>query len=435
MRNVNANRLAAAGLLSLALGSPTAARAAERSFDEALVEMVHRSPVLAAKEAETAAVHQRNQSADYTYLPTVNGSVSRDRKSFLESQTGPFWSTSVGAAVDMNVYRFGADAARVTAARAEGERAAEDLKTLRLKVEGELAGDLLQVIAARQKRDILARVARMREELLTVAGARFQRGLLPREEVQKLEIDLASARISLQEQEREVKKAEQGLAPLLRDDTVRPDWPWLDRLTRAGESFLAAGAFQGLEDHPQWRAAEAAVRRADEDIVVARSRWLPSLDWKVSYSRLVGPEELLPDSQLETALTLTVPLFDRLEGLSQYRAAVSMRSAAAADFEDARLGLKKREAVARTEFEQTLLTTREHAKLRAASARLYQVSRTGFEKGAITVNDLTLDEARLHEIELAALGSTLALHRAVLELCHAHGLEMKDCAKRLPGGA
>jgi outer membrane protein TolC len=329
---------------------------------------------------------------------------------------------------DLNLFHFGGDFAAMRGANAEEDAQSLAVTDTMLKAEGSGAQAIDAVIQANKDVEILRRIKEMREGILSIARERFRRGLLAEQEVQKVSVDLDNDAAQLRDAEAEVIRTRADLVALLGHDRIQLEWPWLDRL-RAGTPDILRVPDTALSKRPDWRSAEAKVKGTRERQTQNLAQVLPSLDFNFSYG-LYHTETLgqtVSGPELSAAVVLSVPLFDRLSNYGNYAAQIQAVSLAELDLEKVRRTARAQWEQAKGALEISLQTARDRDRTLEISRQLYQDNLMRFQKGLVTANDVSIDQARLFQSERLDLQGWNAAHGNFVRLCNALGRRIKDC--------
>ncbi|MCM2277821.1 MAG: efflux RND transporter permease subunit [Oligoflexia bacterium] len=404
---------------------------ARLSFDQALERILSRSTRIGIGELELAEGQARNLPSRLHFLPSISLGAKQSTSSIgTGTDSSRTSSRSIEADATINLFRFGADAAASKAAIHEETALRQQADSARLEAEAEAAAALLQVIRRSQEIQILTRLAKMEEDSVRIARERYARGLLPLQEVEKVSIDLENARARLSDGEVRAAEASARLVALLGQADLDHDWPWINRLKQGSfDSLLGAPSGVPLQ-HPRVRAA-ASRAQAEEELLSRQYRLLlPSLDASLVYG-YYEPKAQASYPAWTGVLTLSLPVFDRLAGISRTKALARSREAALLRLEQSqRDALETWEAVtqgfraARSSAlarEKTLLTTR----------KLYEDGLKRFQQGRMTTNELFVEQSRLSETEFLAVESWSAAHLALTRLCHTLGKRLAGCLTEL----
>lgn len=327
----------------------------------------------------------------------------------------------------LNLFRSGADSARISSALAAREREARLLSNEVLKAEDEAMTALVDVIRQEQEVEILRKSAQLKQESLDIARQRYDKGLLPLQEVEKVEIELDNAQARLTDSQNNLNDVQATLKTLLGARELQAEWPWKERLTRDSELLKK---HLDLAVRPDWQATQFEIASADWTSAQAKRLLLPSVDLQATY----GTYDLsTPDRRDWTVLlSLTIPIFDPQQNITTYW----IRSL---DADLARVRLESLRRVAEPQFlslRSDLLAAQNSARARektlATSRKLFADSLQRFKLGRASVNDLAIDHDRLFSAELLAVNGWSAAHLAYARLCHSLGSRVRANGDCLP---
>ncbi len=324
---------------------------------------------------------------------------------------------SAALTASVNLFRSGADVAGVRASNRAVDASREDLLAQRQKTELATVQVLTTLLSALRQVEIQKKLVRIQSDLLRVSRERFQRGLLPRQESDRIQIDLENANASLANSETELIAAQSAFtAALGANKTLDLEWPWKKKIASSTE--LDSLTFD-IEKRPDYRSANFSIDSARLSKWQAAGRLLPSVDLTGSYGNFNLDQEGRHD--WSTMVRLTIPLFERFQGWSSYRVASINETQ----------GEFNREAVLRNapaEFvslKRSFIAARDSALLREKTALmsedLFSDALKRFQLGRTNVNDLAIEQRRLLESQQLEIQGWAEAHRDLTRLCHALG--------------
>lgn len=426
-------------LLLFAFAGSLQAAIAPLGYEEALQAILDRNPDIATARANLDQVKARNLPDHLSLLPTVqlvgtqtyNKSTSLSFDPFGEPYiVSPEQSSLVGGLnARLNLFRFGADVQAMRAANTEETSADWALKSQYLTTEYDGAVSLNGLIQATKDLDIYQRILDMREGIVRVSRERFQRGLMAEQEVNKLAVDLENDRAALRDTQITQAEARAHLIALLGHDSIQLEWPWLEKL-RTGRPSVLTVDDKALSTRPDWQAAETRVRAARQRKWQNFGQFLPSLDVSASYNQQTfrpGGNVSFSGPESQVQLILTVPLFDRLAGYSQYATQVQTESIAEWEFEKLKRNALAEWQSAKSALEISLQTARDREQTLGMARKLYEDNLLRFRKGLVSANDLSVDQNRLLQSEQLAVRGWNNVHTNFSRLCKAIGRRTKEC--------
>ncbi len=395
-------------------------------FVEAVDKIVQRSPLVLRQSETLEATRSRNlPQGTLLFFPSFSaeGKVGSQRE--FGTTTA---AKSVEGVAELNLFRFGADWATTKAASREIETQEHLLLNTILSAEGEAVGALVDFIQAKHLYEVALRLLASRKDSLDIAKKRYNKGQLPSEEVDKVSVDLDNAGAQAKDAESSLAQARAELERLLGEPEIAAEWPWKDQLARAAAPLLKR-TNSDLIQRPDWRAANQAAEAAEQRSKAAFGAFLPRLDARASYgyfsSETLGVKTTGPG--WTAGLSLTVPLFDRLVGYSQYQTQVHAHAVAEADFEGVKRAAKKDFDSAKATFSISLETALAREKTLGTARKLYQANLERFNRGILSANDFRIDQDRMFETESNQLKGWAAAHNDFRRLCHAVGKRVEGC--------
>jgi len=406
--------------LILWCGISTAAFAAENwSFSEqvGVVSRGMKSSELATYELETAKA--RALGKQWSFLPTVNVAASRSKTVTFGEGGGTVEAKSAGVDVSMNVYRFGADSAAYQAGYESVRAAKFNAQSKSLSSETIAAQALCEAMSAQMEMKIYRRRMSAARQAEQAADARYKKGILSEQELAKLKLEASGLEMALRSAARKHEKVFallEGWGAKISDDAVWPLSVNPDYFLKA-KSWVSAAKSGDLKV----KVLEAEATAAKSAVTAARAAMLPSLDLSSNWSKsgTVEAEQLTARSQM--MLTLSVPIFSKFSDYGSYKAAVHQASASDAALTSERLvsGAKfqalVRDALAGLDDAKEL-----QGQITVAES-LYADNLKRFERGLISVNELSIDEHRVREAEIAAVAAWSNAHMALFKVAEESG--------------
>lgn len=405
----------------------TSVQATPIAFDEALLRIVSRDTQVGAQRSNADATRARNIPIRLAFAPSITGDASQTT---TKTESAPrATARSLQAVARLNLFRFGADLANWRAASSDETAADAAVAASVLKAEDSGTRLLIAELQRNMEIEVNARIARSRGELLAIARERYARGLLPAQETQKFEIDLANVQASLRDAELQRYETHSSLAQALgertSDDALVPlEWPWKERLTASPARALAADPLK-LDSVPTWRAAQARAEAESERQSRNLRAIFPSIDGSLSVGRtyLGGTST----DGWTGVVNVSIPLFERLTNYSNYRAQYFARQNADLALEQAERDVRAEFDASRRSFTTALESALARERTVELSRRIYRDSLRRFQAGRLNANDLVVDQSRTFDSERLAIQGWGAAHLAYMRLCHALGRSIFEC--------
>ena len=392
------------------------------SFEQAVTTILGRSTDIQIQSAALEAARARALPARLNFAPSVEGegkhANSSEGSGANEQRTA---TASIRGIATMNLFRFGADISAWKAASADVESSEAALEDVVLSTELAAARSLVIHIQRRKEIRILQELVQIEENSLKIARERYDRGLLPLQEVEKVSIDHSNAQARLAEAELREQESRANLTTLLGHADVEDEWPWKDRLTKEGER-LAKDSSSDLDTSAIPSVRAARLREEADDQLLSRSRRLalPSLDAEGTLGRIFPAGQESYPSWTAT-LVLSVPLFDRLTRLSAAREQAAAHSASTARLEAAR-----RDALSELERAQASLVTAyrtasSREKTAGLTKKLHDDALKRLSLGRLSANELATERARLLDAEQLSVQAWSTAHLALVRFYHSRG--------------
>ncbi|MBK22748.1 MAG: hypothetical protein CME70_01980 [Halobacteriovorax sp.] len=391
------------------------------SFDQALEEIIKRDTTVPQEQALLNASKSNARSKVLSFLPDLTAGYSKQKTYEVQSET-----ERLNLTASVNLFRFGADYAAYDAANKQLD--AQRSRLNEAKLEAELVGVkvLVDNILRVKQVEILEKIVKAKNSSLRTAKARFRRGLTPSAEVDKAKVELNNAKARLNNSLLQLDTAKGNLIALLGHDNVELKWPWLKLLKSKKHDHLK-GSFN-IEERPDFQKAnfELAFREANAKSAV-RS-FFPTVDFSYTWSE-TDLESTVHLNERTSLLSITIPIFEGWKDVSNYETQKALSEQARYRLVRIKRDAKSEWKTKEINFDISVQTAKDRDINLGLSRRVYRSTEKRFNKGRVTVNELTQDQNRLLESEnLAAQGWGQA-HLSLVELCHARGKDVLRCLK------
>lgn len=392
-------------------------------FDEAIDRIIGRSTGIATQESNLGATRARNLPVRLRFLPTL----SLDARRTYSGGTNQVNTRQdqVEGVAGLNLFRFGADLSSWRAATDDELSQEAVLQDQVIKTESLAVGALVRFVQGQREIEVYSRIVELQTQILKIAHARYDHGLLPLQEIDRVSIDRDNAVARLADARSGFSTARSQLVALLGETPVRKDWSWKNRLVSFTPPLLED--VDRLLGRPDVRAAASRLA-AEEQRHSRDSRLiLPSLDTDLTYGRYgTGPFESLK-TQWTAGVGVTIPLFDQLTRYSAAQAQSYVRAGAEQSLEQTRRDALADWTSARQGFEIALESAVNRDRTLGTSGRIFDENLKRFQAGRINANDLALDQNRLYEAELLAVQGWATAHLQFARVCHSMGKRVRDC--------
>lgn len=400
------------------------------TFNEALTKIAAQSTaVKEARVTEESAKYQ-DDHAGYAYAPGVNafGQIKRQGDDVEDSRMSEARSVGVGA--ELNLYRFGADAAKANQAEANYKAATHARQATVTDAEVEAAAALFDLIEALETRRVAEGVVTIQRDNVKVIRRLYERGARPAQDTEKVDIDAANAAARLTDAEITIEAARSAIVRLSGEAVdVRSEWPWRERLLKDDGAVAAKLAGMDVQMRPERQALAARLTALDAGLTSARAKYLPSLDLSADYAfvKPTRPEPREQFAQWSGALTLSVPLFDGFSSRVAYEEQAKAKQIAELDLVALDRALGSELTQVKAAFAASLKSAKAREVALKSAKALYEHSLKGFRSGVLSANDLNLDQGRVYDTELNALRGWSAVHRYLAKLCRVSGRPLTAC--------
>jgi outer membrane protein TolC len=404
-----------------ASAAPTHVLSGTLDLVRAVDVIVRRDPSVVAKRETLESVEWSSIGKRAVFLPSLSLSGSR--------ATGSSNSYSLGWSAELNLFRFGADYFQWRQADREVDSAQSSLETTLLSQEQVALESVVLWIEKNREREITQTVLELQKKSLEISRARFQRGMIPIQEVEKIEVDVSQAEILLMDLDILIARAKadlvQALGSVKAVETLDRQWVF-DRISPVAQVALSSSLSELAL--PSFNAAVATLEAQQARQSRTERLLLPSLS-VVSNTTFLGylPTSSLDGTTWSLGLQASWPIFDQLVRYTDYRTQVHTVGQAEASLEQTRRAVYVAWETARERFRISMNSLALREKSLKLSRKLYEDGVRRFQAGRVSANELFVEHRRWLDGELLYLRAMGEIHRSFSEYCHAMGKTLNSC--------
>jgi outer membrane protein TolC len=411
--------IAAIGILTL---MSTVHAQTKLSFDDAVNGAVKKIEEVQAKESELRSAEIGRLQSQLRFLPdlSLTGAYS-EVGADLDNR---YVSRSYGLRSNWNLFRFGGDYFYYKAADSATTGLRWDLQATKIRMEETISGKALDYIASHLETEIRKKITEAQKSFFNVAEKRYSKGILSRQELDQVTIDLKNAEARLTDAQLAELQTKEALKVYMPGTEIETVWPWMNPLKKIKKKELDFS----VQNHPEWQTLENKAEAADYAKKSKFSEIFPSLDFSLVYGnvRSAATNDLWAP-QWVGGITLTVPLFSHLENYTAYRQSAESKLRSDLELQRSQRDLEAQWKVSENDFRVQLESALVREQTLKISNNLYQDNLRRFQAGRSTANDLLNDQERLYQSELLAIQGWKAAHVSYIRLCHALGKLVSEC--------
>ena len=415
----------------LLVGASLPLPAADWSYSDQIDIIVGKQGDVDAAEKTTRAARERDKATRWNYLPTA----SIDAKRYLIQPKVPasdsYRQTDTTAALNLNVFRFGADQAAKDRSSYGYEASLGKGQVARLDGEAKAAQLIHEAIAASMEADVYKRRLSTQGQLIASSEARFRKGILSEQELTKLKLEASNLSLAMNAAERKAQRVASLLSDYGASVPMPLAWPIGSKpQTAVSIAALREWTSKLAQDPLDVKTLESSVRAAEASVREARGAMMPTIDATAAWTRsLIDGSPAVADQKMYY-LTLSVPLFSKFSDWGEYRARAEEASAASATLESTRIKAAHDFTHEKILIQALSDEASERDKNIEAADRLFHDNLLRFERGLISVNELSIDEFRLREAELTDIRTWQSLHDELFQLARISGTSALTLVKR-----
>ncbi|HEY8271584.1 MAG TPA: TolC family protein [Pseudobdellovibrionaceae bacterium] len=399
---------------------------AQNNFEEVIAGAVKKVEEVQSKESELRSAELSRTQSQMRFLPDLNLSSTY-------TEEGPAWDQrnalrNYGLRSNLNLFRFGGDYFYYKSTDLTMESLRWDLKNTKLTLEATISGKALDYIANHLETEIRKKITEAQQNFFNIAEKRYAKGILSKQELDQITIDFKNAQAHLTDAQLTEFQAKEALKIYLGEGDIQATWPWLDSLKKMPRKKVAFN----VQSHPEWQLLQNKVQAFEYAQKNKFSEMLPSLDLSLSYTKENSAYNNDPNAspwvtQWVSGITLTIPLFSRLENYTLYRQAIESKFRTDLELQRSSRELDAQWKVSENDFHTQLASVLVREQTLKISNNLYQDNLRRFQAGRSTANDLLNDQERLYQSELLAIQGWKAVHLSYIKLCHAMGQLVTEC--------
>jgi outer membrane protein TolC len=415
------------GVLIYLLVCTSAAFAETWSFKDQVnrISSGRRGKEIAQSEFDLARA--KSMAGQWSALPSVSASTSRRMTVDHAHSSRASLQNEMSLDLSMNLFRFGSDYASYHSA-SEGVRAAEINRSINLLTADTAAAKILcDAISAQMEYDVYERRITAARQSIVAAEARYNKGLLSEQELSKLKLDAAQVELALLAAKRKAEMTRDIAQALGANVPKQVVWPLVAEQGLYDRAKTWVASLKSAE--LKIKALEAQVSAASSAITAARGSLLPSIDVSAVWTRSGDPDFQKSTSRQDYLAKLSVPIVSGLKDYGHYRAQIREAAILSASLDVERLTSKRQFEFEVEEVKAGLDEARERQAQIGIAEQLFQDNLKRFERGLISVNELSIDEQRVRDSELKAIESWARVHVDLFKLAEQKGVSLVETSE------
>ncbi|MCK6600131.1 MAG: TolC family protein [Bdellovibrionaceae bacterium] len=381
-----------------------------------LQEAISKNPEFLYQGYELRQAELRAKQTSNYWLPYINlyGTKVSDQNQRSLAQT------TLGLEANLNLFSFGKSYYLGQSSDAGFESQKLLFSTQSIAKENELLGMVFNDVYLRNKLSFYVEIENLKKKSLKVAEQRFERGNLPRQQVEKVQIDLNN----FESQRTNVEKEIFDSQVILKKNSLEffeRIWPFV---SFKDSNFKLINTETSIE--VKQKEFEFLKNKFSYDSTFA-GYW-PSLDLSGHYYKISDHED---SNQWDVSLALTWKLWDNYEtkvsNLESYKNLVFSEL----KWQQIRNIYPEK---TKSSLEQLILSQRKLKKSTESLKKLndlYLDSEKLFSQGRVTVNELFQDQQLLIETRINHENDLLEFHQNILSFCQSQALGVWNCLEQL----
>lgn len=364
-------------------------------------------------QAELQISSEETSQAQMYLMPKMdlfsNSSFNKTNSAFRNHQ--------YGLSAQINLFQFGRSHYNYVGQNSLYEAKIIEHKIKKIQIENRYLLTLFKNTLLQKKLTLYKKIENLKRNSLRVAQQRFNRGNLPRQQVDKVEIDLNNLLSLKSGAERELLTSDLEVSKYQLGDFKR-EWPFADSVNPLKKA-------RAVQDFEEVKALNLKFDGYANILESSRRNFLPQLDlqgrayeWRLDDSRT---------QEWDVTLSLTWPIWDNyarsISNLIAYKDFQFWQMEKSRVLRDWEKRIQsKEEQLSKLVFQLTQSAT----SLKKLNL-LYADTEILFSQGRITVNELFQDQQLLLETQINNENEQFAFHQFILEYCEFYSERVWDC--------
>lgn len=284
------------------------------------------------------------------------------------------------------------------------------------EIQNQIAMIYFRCFRDQKQLDVANQALEIRRELSKIAQLKYQNGAIPRDEYIKLRIDTQLAKSELADQKQVHRSCLEELSYWIgrpQEELKQPDL--IEKIEKSMNQQL------GLKEHPGWKARNYLVREQDWRSKAQAGSFWP--DFNVTMSKY--PRTSYQIDEESVFFSVEWSLFDRGETLTNYQLAKVNEMRAERELEAYEQALRRNFKIESGKIKNNLEQYQINVENNELAQGILRSSTERFQKGAISSNEVSLDQTRVINAARAHWDSWYSVHESWLGLLDSRGVSLE----------
>lgn len=356
---------------------------------------------------------EQTQQAKFYLIPKLD----LFHTSYINKDNTSFKNTQFGVSASVNVFQFGRSHYNYLSQNSSLGAEKLEHRQKKIQIENRFLTSLFKNTLLQRKLSLYQEIENLKRKALKVAQQRYDRGNLPRQQVEKVDIDLANLSSQRITTERELAESELEILKYQLGDFKR-EWPFATAISKAKRQKPASEFVDVM-------ILDLKANSYENFLESTRRAYLPSVD--VSGRAYQWKQDEALSQEWDVSLTVTWPLWDnysrRLENLKAYREFQYWQTEKVRTIRDWEKHIKTKD----DQLDKLAMQLNQSAANLKKLNALYADTEALFSHGRITVNELFQDQQLLFETQINYENELYAFHQFILDYCTFHSERVWDC--------
>ncbi len=386
---------------------------------KSLVEELQNHPeVSVLKSNNRLGELQVNQSI-YSNLPGLSFN-----KNWFGPETDDLSRQTGGINARLNLFRGGKSLFDYHVSRSEEDRIKSESSQATNRIFKDAFRLYFQCLYQKERYAWSKKARELREKLLTVAQRRFKRGTLPESEVLKLSIDFRSAQNRENNNQKSNEQCQDRLAYWFKGPI---QFEPVSATSLSGIRSFSAIKTERLKLHPQVLSKKAALAAAENDFYRSLGNYLPEVSLGYSESSVSVGQVI--DRQWLVSLNWNI--FDSGQSIVEMQKANVREDRARSSLETTEKQVLRDLEVAQAEYRQAVKALKLIESNSKDAKKLIRSTLRRFEMGAISANEISIDQGRIIETEFQLIDARSSLLENWIQVLFEAGEDVSSHIEKL----
>ena len=390
-------------------------------FQQTIELITQQDPQFLAQSEKLQAQETQSLSSSLSLLPTISASYTRE-KSYNTEATG-YGSSLLFTA---NLFKGGKDYFYLRSQYRLLDSEEKTLSDKQLVAQQKAIELTVSYLLSQKKYQIVYDLLQVQEKSLGVAKKRYDRGIIPLQELEKAQVDVFNSEARLTNAKIEKETFQKQVQSYLGQNQLKTEWPFTKQ--------LLSGKKTPIKNKNVLRtdiaSLEAYVESLEKSYQSQYGSFVPQVDLSYRMTNAASESGYFNSRGVEDkvlALNFTWTLWNGYKDRAQLAYSRYLKEEAKYRLTDLKRNFGASIETKKLNYQTSLDSLSRRLKTLEISRKIYRQSVRRFQEGKLSVNDLELDQNRYLETEILAQEGEAQVHLALSQLCYEYGTSVFTC--------